>query len=105
MKMKNLLKLFFPVFIFSFSNLVQMNACSCVGIPETFVKDFQKNNLVIHVKVLKHEASPEPDNYRMKSITKLKVLNVLNGSINDDIARYMQIGDAFVGIYHRKIRL
>jgi len=88
--MKNLLKLFILILIFSIAMLSQINACSCVGIPETFLKDFHKDNLVIHVKVLEHEASSEPDNYRMKSITKLKVMNVLNGNLNDDIVYLLE---------------
>lgn len=87
--MKNSLKLFIPILFFSFSMLSKMNACSCIGIPETFVKDFKKDNLVIHIKVLEHLDSPEPNDYRMKSITKLKVLNVLNGNLNDDIVYFM----------------
>jgi len=87
--MKNLLKLFITIIIFSFSVFSQLNACSCMSIPETFLKDFKKNELVIHVKVLEHEAPPELTHSMMQSISKLKVLNVLNGDLKSDIVYFI----------------
>jgi len=87
--MKNLLKLFFPFLICFLSILSQINACSCLGISETFLKDVKKGELVIHVKILAHEAPPEYTHSMELGTSKLKVLNVLSGNLESDIVYFI----------------
>lgn len=75
--------------ICSISFMTQLNACSCIGIPETFLKDYQKGELVIHVEVIGHEAPTEEYYPTTHGITKLKVLQVLSGSLKQDIVYFV----------------
>ena len=87
--MKNQIKLFIIVLICSLSFLTTLNACSCIGIPETFLKDTKKDQLVIHVKIIEHEAPAEYTHYMELGTSKLKVLNVLSGNLEDDIVYFV----------------
>jgi len=58
-------------------------------IPEIFLNDFHKGELVIHVKILEHEAPPEITHSMLQSTSKLKVLNVLNGNLKSDIVYFV----------------
>lgn len=87
--MKNLLSLFFPFLICPLSFLTTLNACSCIGIPETFLKDTKKDQLVIHVKIIEHEGPGEIFQSMNTGTSKLKVINVLSGNLEDDIVYFV----------------
>jgi len=79
------LNLFLCLLLPFFATVSNLNACSCKEVAETFLADFHKEELVIHVQILKHRASLVLNQHA----SKLKVLNVLNGNLNDDTVYFV----------------
>lgn len=58
-------------------------ACSCVNIPKGFVTNIQEEHVIIHAKVLSHNAA-KPTSFNIKSYTYLERIKVLAGKTDAD---------------------